>query len=196
MFTGKNLYGWLENWNLCRYSDVIISSIAFQITSVLIVCSTVCSGADQRKHQSSASLAFLRGIHQWPVDSPHKRPVTLVHISLRHHVLLQYIGRDIMTLLKIPYTKSALRHAIAETLWAYVNTIGMHNTIKRASTDLFYLCMIQTQSNLSSPSIHSKMRTSTPKRLKNSNIHEKCHVSIVNIQPYRKLVCSIPCCNS
>ena len=38
MFTGKNLYGWLENWNLCRYSDVIISSIAFQITNVLIVC--------------------------------------------------------------------------------------------------------------------------------------------------------------
>ena len=34
------------------------------------------SGADQRKHQSSASLAFLRGIHRWPVNSPHKWPVT------------------------------------------------------------------------------------------------------------------------
>ena len=32
--------------------------------------------ADQRKHQSSASLAFVRGIHRWPVNSPHKRPVT------------------------------------------------------------------------------------------------------------------------
>ena len=39
-------------------------------------CSTVCSGADQRKHQSSASLAFVRGIHRWPVNSPHKGPVT------------------------------------------------------------------------------------------------------------------------
>ena len=38
--------------------------------------STVCS-ADQRKHQSSVSLAFVRGIHRWPVDSPHKGPVTL-----------------------------------------------------------------------------------------------------------------------
>ena len=33
-------------------------------------------GADQRKHQSSTSLAFARGIHRWPVNSPHKRPVT------------------------------------------------------------------------------------------------------------------------
>ena len=37
---------------------------------------TVCSGADQRKHQSTASLAFGRGIHRWPVDSPRKGPVT------------------------------------------------------------------------------------------------------------------------
>ena len=41
-----------------------------------IVCSTVYSGADQRKPQSSAFLAFVRGIHWWPVDSPHKGPVT------------------------------------------------------------------------------------------------------------------------
>ena len=38
--------------------------------------STVYSGADQRKHQSSASLTFLRGIHRWPVNFPHKWPVT------------------------------------------------------------------------------------------------------------------------
>ena len=38
--------------------------------------STVYSGVDQRKHQSSASLAFVWGIHRWPVNSPHKWPVT------------------------------------------------------------------------------------------------------------------------
>ena len=38
--------------------------------------SSVYSGADQRKHQSSASLAFVRGIHRWPVNSPHKGLVT------------------------------------------------------------------------------------------------------------------------
>ena len=43
---------------------------------VMIVYSIVYSGADQRKHQSSASLAFVRGIHRWPVNSPLKGPVT------------------------------------------------------------------------------------------------------------------------
>ena len=50
--------------------------MAAQNTSLTIVYSTVCSGADQRKHQSSASLAFVMGINQWPVNSPHKGPVT------------------------------------------------------------------------------------------------------------------------
>ena len=38
--------------------------------------STVYTGTDQRKHQSSASLAFVRGIHRSPVKSLHKWPVT------------------------------------------------------------------------------------------------------------------------
>ena len=53
-----------------------MSAIASQITGVSMVCSTVCSGANQRKHQSSASLVFVREIHRWPVNSPHKGPVT------------------------------------------------------------------------------------------------------------------------
>ena len=53
-----------------------MSPMASQITSLTIVYSTVYSGADQRKHQSSASLAFVRGIHRWPVNSPHKGPMT------------------------------------------------------------------------------------------------------------------------
>ena len=61
---------------LKHYTDVIMGATAFQITSPTIVYSTVYSGADQRKHQSSASLAFVRGIHRGPVNSPHKWPVT------------------------------------------------------------------------------------------------------------------------
>ena len=53
-----------------------MGAIASQITSLTIVYSTVYSDADQRKHQSSASLAFVRGIHRGPVNSPHKWPVT------------------------------------------------------------------------------------------------------------------------
>ena len=43
-----------------HYSDAIMGAMAFQITSLTIVYSTVYSDADQRKHQSSASLAFVR----------------------------------------------------------------------------------------------------------------------------------------
>ena len=50
--------------------------MASQITSLTIVYSAIGSGADQRKHQSSASLAFVRGIHWWTVNSPHKGLVT------------------------------------------------------------------------------------------------------------------------
>ena len=58
-----------------RYNDVIMSTMASQITSLTTVCSTVYSGAE-RKPQSSPSLAFVRGIHRWPMNSPHKWPVT------------------------------------------------------------------------------------------------------------------------
>ena len=59
-----------------HYNDVIMTTIASQITSLTIVYSTVYSDADQSKHQSSASLAFVWGIHRGPVNSPHKWPVT------------------------------------------------------------------------------------------------------------------------
>ena len=63
--------------SVTHYSGVITGTMASQITSCLtIVYSTFYSGADQGKHQSSAPLAFVRGIHRWPVNSPHKGPVT------------------------------------------------------------------------------------------------------------------------
>ena len=68
----KNTCDYIALLSISYYSDVIISPMASQITGVWSVCSTVCSGADQRKYQSSASLAFVRGIHRWPMDSPLK----------------------------------------------------------------------------------------------------------------------------
>ena len=53
-----------------------MGAIASQITSLTIVYSIVYSDADQRKHQSSVSLAFVLGIHRGPVNSLHKWPVT------------------------------------------------------------------------------------------------------------------------
>ena len=53
-----------------------MGAMASQITSLTIVYSNVYWSADQRKQLSAASLAFVRGIHGWPVNSPHKWPVT------------------------------------------------------------------------------------------------------------------------
>ena len=53
-----------------------MGAIASRITRLTIVYSTVYSDVDQRKHQRSASPAFVRGIHPGPVNSPHKLPVT------------------------------------------------------------------------------------------------------------------------
>ena len=61
---------------ISHYDDVIMDAIASQITSLTIVYSTIYSVADQSKHQSSESLAFVWGIHRGPVNSPHKWPVT------------------------------------------------------------------------------------------------------------------------
>ena len=63
-----------------HYNDVIMNSVASQITSLTIVYSTVYWGADQRKHQSSVSLAFVRGIHRLPVNSQQKWPVICFHL--------------------------------------------------------------------------------------------------------------------
>ena len=59
-----------------HYIDVIMRGDGIWNYRVSIVYSTVCSGVDQRKHQRSASLTFVRGIHPGPVESPHKGPVT------------------------------------------------------------------------------------------------------------------------
>ena len=84
-----SIEGWIATWNCdqcycvwerkvlmtdCHltdtkyhYNDVVMSAKASQITAVSIVCYIVCSGADHRKHQSSALLVFVRGIHRSPV---------------------------------------------------------------------------------------------------------------------------------
>ena len=72
-------------------SDVIMSMMGSQITSLTIVYSTVYSDADQRKHQSSASLAFVREIHPWPMNSPHIWPVTRKLFPL-YDVIMQWLA--------------------------------------------------------------------------------------------------------
>ena len=75
-----------------HYGDVIMGAIASQITSITIVYWTVYSDSDQRKHQSSASLAFVRGIHRGPVNSPHKWPVTRKMFPFDDVIMFPTIG--------------------------------------------------------------------------------------------------------
>ena len=68
-----------ENLSPQHYNDVIMSS-------------TVCSGGDHRKYQSSASQSFARGIHRWPVDFTHEGPVTRNMLSFDDVIMIQLLG--------------------------------------------------------------------------------------------------------
>ena len=70
-----------------HYNDVIMSAMASQITSLTIVYSSIYSGADQRKHQSPASLAFVRGFFTGDRWFPAYRASNADNVSIRwrHH---------------------------------------------------------------------------------------------------------------
>ena len=95
----------IKPWNTLAsyYIDVIMSTMTSQITSLTVVYSTVYSDADQRKHQSSTSLAFERVIHREPVNSPHKWPVTQKMFPYDDVIM---VGRFI-TRIKIWYVQSS-----------------------------------------------------------------------------------------
>ena len=109
---------------LSHYNSVIMGAMASQITNITIVYSTVYSAADQRKYQSSASLAFVRGIHRWPVNSPHKWPVTremfpfddVILVPCRHMVTLdhnEYWGlNNMVTIVRTTFSNAFLETKI------------------------------------------------------------------------------------
>ena len=69
-----------------------MGAMVSQTTRFGIISSTIYSGADQRKHQSSASLAIERGIHRWPVNSPHKEPVAREMFPFDDVVMMEAYG--------------------------------------------------------------------------------------------------------
>ena len=82
------------SWPFPHYSDVRMGAIASQITSLTIVYSSVYSDADQRKHQSSASLAFVWGILRGLMNSPHKGPVTWKMFPFDDVIMIEIIAFD------------------------------------------------------------------------------------------------------
>ena len=70
---GEVWFVWVGLKIKCQLSSFYLAS---QITSLSIVFTSIYLGGDQRKHQSSASMAFVCAIHRWPVNFPHKWPET------------------------------------------------------------------------------------------------------------------------
>ena len=81
-----------------HYNDVIMSAMASQITSLTIVYSIVYSDADQRKHQSSASLAFVRGNSPVTGEFPAQRTSNAENVSVwwHHHEYLKKRGARLL----------------------------------------------------------------------------------------------------
>ena len=108
-----------------HYNDVMMSALASQITSFTVVYSTGYSAANQRKHQSSASLAFVREIQRGPVNSPHKWPVTrkmlpFDDVAIDNTVTHTFVVNKIKYILAIGYTQN--NTLAVHQLWPVMNT--------------------------------------------------------------------------
>ena len=96
--SNRRWYGHRANYGVTvmRYASTSLQwrhngAMASQITILTVVFSTFYSDTGQRKQQSSASLAFVRGIHRGPVNSPHKWPVTRKMFPFDDVIMFMYI---------------------------------------------------------------------------------------------------------
>ena len=165
-----------------------MGAMASQIISLTIVYSTVYSGPDHKNYQSSASLAFVRGIHRWPVNSPHKGPVTQKRFSLDDVIMHakkreQYLESKHLNNIRRK-TDIALRHNISEIIYDTTKWL-----LYRTANRLFdvFLVMSQTiaQCNIGLSGYNASKRKVTFKRLTieifDSDIHNRSR---------RKLICA------
>ena len=128
----------LELSILWHYNDVIMGAMASRITGVSIFYSTLCLDVDPRKHQSSASVAFVRGIHLWQVIPLTKRPFkriifpfddAILHELMNHLVIETWLLKIIplwpvpMHMIRYIYvivgTRGNLTHCSCYCKWIY-----------------------------------------------------------------------------
>ena len=140
-----DLYWRIIHFILLHYSDVIMSPMAFQITHFPIVCSAVCSSADQRKHQSSAPLAFVRGIHWWPVDSPHKSQKHGKYLHLMASSCREIHVLDLPLSVRVVLLTLGNCTSSPEILVAILKDI--HKNICKYVLDMWNCCIFQGKSN-------------------------------------------------
>ena len=125
--------------------DVIMAVLASQITTVSIIYSTVCLGEDQRKHQSSASLVFARGIHRWLVNSPHQGPVTRNMFPF-HDVIVTYLSLIVAFYL----SEGHMRHSLYTGL-THKGTNNKMLSIFKTRFQMYFITAILTQVSFGVP---------------------------------------------
>ena len=125
--------------NTCHYNDVIMGAMASQITSLPIVYSTVYSGADQRKHQNSASLTFVWGIQRWPVNSPHKWPMTRKMVPF-DDVIMLYIYTYILIITVKPIQHLAFGYPDSSYCQAIGNLVIYCVMFFRCGVNIIWNC--------------------------------------------------------
>ena len=116
--------GW-HNKIWVHYNDVIMGAVASIITSLTIVFSIVYSGADQRKHQSSVSLAFVRGIHRWPDEFPVQMASNAEYVSIWWR---QHKSDNLLDVIPHPDQLRKIYHIIWMT-YAHFKVIWMRQQI-------------------------------------------------------------------
>ena len=125
-----------------------MGTVASQITSLTIVYKTVYSDANQSKHPSSASLAFVWGIHRGPVNSPHKWPVTRKMFSFDDVIMVLgklrvwYCGKHCICIVVVCVTRGYYPLPLAYQITHRSLILGQHCTwrcpapnVSRASPD-------------------------------------------------------------
>ena len=123
----------VKRWH-SHYDDVIMTLLTSQITSLPVVYSIVYSGVYQRKHQSSASLAFVREIHRGPVNFPHKWPVTRKMFPFDDVIIRtnQTDGPASLTLLIKSWRNAT--HATNDMIFNFAQTMNLLNkTVENVS---------------------------------------------------------------
>ena len=144
----------INEWHKAlHYSDVIVGAMASQVTSVNIVYSTVYSGADERKHQGPRVSGLCEGIHRWPVNSPHKGPVTrkIVSIWCCHHEKKRLIRKVFISLfvifltvlliaclMKLVYVKYCMYHTAYTKSWNVSIGLSMKHSIFAICRVIFF----------------------------------------------------------
>ena len=116
-----------------RYSDVIMIAMASQIFGALMFCLTVCSGADQRKHQSSESLVFVRGIHRWPMNSCWYNALATPKYG---RYLLQHLMNATISMISDYYTQSEWHPSVS------IKILLLSQWISRTKAPLLSPCTV------------------------------------------------------